>query len=155
TGDPLTSNGLNFTPTAAGAGHSNALALTPGTGSEAFLSETYAPSLPGAGTLTYTDSGDTVVPVTFSNLAPVTDTLTSPTFIFNAPAAATTVNIVDGPAGTTQINYGGTGDFELVNFANKAAVTVYANNAGATTTVDTTTASAGLTQLFVDSGAGT
>ncbi len=45
--------------------------------------------------------------------------------------------------------------FELIDFANKIAATVNVNNAGATTTVDTTTASAGLSSLFVNSGAGT
>ena len=89
------------------------------------------------------------------NLSPVTDTVPSPTFIFDAPAAATTVNVVNGPSTTTEINDGGTGAFELIDFANKTAATVNVNNAGATTTVDTTTASAGLSSLFVNSGAGT
>jgi uncharacterized protein (TIGR03118 family) len=154
TGDPLPASGLTFTPAAAIGGAMNALTISPGTGNDSFLSQAYSPTRAGAGTITYSDSAQSSVPVTFSNLTPVTDTVPSPTFIFNAPAGATTVNVVDGPAGTTQINDGGTSAFELINFANKGTATVNVNNAGATTTVDTTTASAALTQLIVNSGAG-
>ena len=130
-----------------------------GPGGTAFTSETYSATGAGAGTITYSDSTNSLVPITFSNLSPVDDTVPSPTFIFDAPAASTTVNIVNGPiVGTTQtdqINDGGTGAFELINFGNKTAVTANVNNAGATTTLDTTTAAAGLSTLNINSGAGT
>jgi hypothetical protein len=154
-GDPLPASGLTYDPAASPGGASNALTLTSGTGGINFTSETYTPTGAGAGTITYSDSSKSNVPITFSNLSPVTDTVPSPTFIFTAPGGATTVNVVNGPAGTTQINDGGTGAFELFNFSNKTAATVNVNNAGATTTVDTTTASAGLSSLHVFSGAGT
>ncbi len=153
--DPLHVSGLAFNPAVAGSGFSNALTLMSGTGGIRFTGESYAPSGAGAGTITYSDSANSNVPITFTNLAPVTDTVPSPSFLFTAPGGATTVNVVDGPASTTEINDGGTGQFELIDFANKAAATVNVNNAGATTTVDTTTASAGLTSLHVFSQAAT
>ena len=153
--DPLHVSGLAFNPAVAGSGFSNALTLMSGTGGIRFTGESYAASGAGAGTITYSDSANSNVPITFTNLAPVTDTVPSPSFLFTAPGGATTVNVVDGPASTTEINDGGTGQFELIDFANKAAATVNVNNAGATTTVDTTTASAGLTSLHVFSQAAT
>ena len=158
TGDPLPASGLTYDPTAATGQATNSLTLESGTGGTTFTSETYTATGAGAGTITYSDSTNSNVPITFSNLSPVNDTVPSPTFIFDAPAASTTVNVVNGPiVGTTQtdqINDGGTGTFELINFGNKTAATANVNNNGATTTVDTTTAAAGLSSLFVNSGAG-
>lgn len=159
-GDPLPASGLTFTPTTATGPAANALTLTSGAGGTSFLIETYAAKGAGAGTITYSDSANTSVPITFSNLSPVTDTVPSPTLIFNAPATATKVDIVDHstdpavPVGDTEINDGGTSAFELIDFANKIAVTANVNVAGATTTIDTATASAALTTLDVNSGAG-
>ncbi len=153
--DPLPASGLTYTPAAASGPATNTLNLISSVGGTTFLSEMYSATGAGAGTITYSDSAHSNVPITFSNLSPVTDTVPSPTFIFGAPAAATTVNVVNGPASTTEINDGGIGAFELIDFANKTTATVNVNNAGATTTVETTTASAGLSSLFVDSGVGT
>ncbi len=153
--NPVPSSGLIYDPAPATGGAVNSLTLQNGT----FSSETYDATGAGAGTITYSDSFQSNVPITFSNLSPVTDTVSSPTFIFNAPAGSTTVNIVNGPlVGVTQtdeINDGGTGSFELVDFGNKTGVTANVNNAGATSTIDVTTAAAGLSTLNLNSGAGT
>ncbi len=149
-GDPLPASGLNYDPEVP-VGHAiNSLTLV----GNAFKSESYAAAGKGAGSITYTDSSKSNIRIAFINLSPVTDTVPSPSFTFQAPADATTVNIVNGPANTTQINDGGTGDFELINFANKTTATANVNNSGATTTVETTTASAGLLHLTVNSEAG-
>ena len=64
--------------------------------------------------------------IRYTHIAPITDTTpsTSETVSVSGPA----INIVDGTSSggtqTTQINDGGTGSFELINFANKAHVTV-------------------------------
>jgi hypothetical protein len=153
-GDPLPASGLIYDPTAASGLAANTLNLEGGS----FTSETYSPTGAGAGTITYSDASNSSVPITFSNLSPITDTVASPTFIFDAPAAATTVNVVNGPnvggTQTDEINDGGSGAFELIDFGNKTDATVNINNAGATTTTDVTTAAAGLASLFVNSGAG-
>ncbi|HEY1685258.1 MAG TPA: hypothetical protein VGG19_10880 [Tepidisphaeraceae bacterium] len=151
-GDPLPASGISFTPTA---GTGNQLFLINGT----FLSESYLPSGAGAGTITYSDASQTNVPITFSNLsATIADTSSSPTFVFNDVGANTAVNLVSGPSvngvQTDEINDGGAGDFTAIDFGNKVTVTANANNAGATTTLDITTAATGLTSLFVNSGAG-
>jgi hypothetical protein len=152
-GDPLPASGLTYDPTAASSG-SNSLTLQGGS----FISETYSATDAGAGTITYSDSANSNVPISFSNLSPVIDTVTSPTFIFDATAAATTVNIVDGPTvsgtQTDEINDGGTVTFELIDFANKTVVTANINNAGATTTLDVSNGAVGLSTLYVNSGAG-
>ena len=145
-GDPLPASGLEFDPGPASSG-SNGLTL----GDGSFTSETYTATSAGAGTITYSDSSNSNVPIVFSNLSPVTDTVSSPTFIFNAPSTATKVNIINGPSNTTQVNDDGTSKFELVNFANKTSATVNVTSAGAITTVDTSTASTGLSQLHVNS----
>ena len=158
TGDPLPASGLTFSPTGASGSASNKLTLQSGPGGTAFTTETYAPSGPGAGTITYSDSANSNVPIAFSNLSPIDDSVTSPTFIFTAPSTATTVNVnTDGVllgSQADQINAGGTGAFELINFANKTAVTVNVPAAGATTTLNIPTLAVGLSSLNVSSGAG-
>ena len=154
TGDPLPSTGLTYNPLTAVSG-SNTLTLQGGS----FTSETYNPTSPapgpspGAGTITYSDAAQSNVPITFSNLSPITDTVSSPSFVFNAPAGSTTVNVVDGPivsgTQTTEINPGGTGAFERVDFANKTVATVNAAVSGATTTVTVSLPAAGLSTLDV------
>jgi len=159
-GDPLPASGLNYNPTAASGNAANVLTLQSGLGGTTFTSETYARSGagPGAGTITYSDSAHSNVPVAFTNLTPINDVVPSPTFTFTAPAGATTVNVNTGPiiggAQTDQINDGGTGDFELVNFANTTAATVNVPASGATTTLNIPSVATGLTSLNVTSGAG-
>ncbi len=158
-GDPLPSSGLTYDPPAAGANASNVLTLQSGSGGTTFTSEAYTAIRAGTGTIVYSDSTHTNVPITFSHLSPVTDTVPSPAFIIAVPAVAiTTVNFNTGPliggTQTDQINAGGTGAFELINFANKTAVTLDVNDAGATTTLNYPSAAAGLSALNVVSGAG-
>ncbi len=142
-GDPLPSSGLTYDPPAATGNATNSLNLQGGS----FTAETYDPTGVGAGSITY--NGTTTI--TFSNLSPVDDTVSSPTFTFNAPSGATTVNVNTGPivggVQTDQINDGGTGEFELINFGNKTVATVNVPASGATTTLNYPTAAAGLTAL--------
>lgn len=149
-GNPLPSSGINYDPPAATGGAVNSLTVQGGS----FTSEGYENSGPGAGTITY--NGGT--PITFSNLSPITDTVPSPSFIFSAPAGNQTVNIVNGPVvvgvQTDQINDGGTGSFELVNFANKTMATVNTQGSGSTMVVNIGVAAAGLTTLDVNSSGG-
>ena len=55
---------------------------------------------------------------------------------------------------TDQINDGGTGSFELINFGNKTVATVNTVSAGATISVDNSTAAAGLSTLGVNTADG-
>ncbi len=150
-GDPLPASGLTFDPAAAVGQAVNSLTLQGGE----FTSEAYTGTGAGAGKITY----DGTTTITFSNLSPVTDTVPSPTFTFTAPLAAQTVNINTGPivggTQTDQINDGGTGTFELVNFANKTVAVANVNNSGATTTVNIPSIAAALSTLSVVSNAGT
>jgi uncharacterized protein (TIGR03118 family) len=149
-GDPLHIEALTYDPAAVTGGAVNSLNLMSGPGGLAFQDESYAMSGPGAGNIAY-DAPNGVDVIEFSNLSPVTDTVPSPTFSFFVPVNAQTVNITGGPSGTTEINDGGTGTFELVDLANKTSVTAYVENAGATTTIDLASASAGLAALAVNS----
>jgi hypothetical protein len=148
-GDPLPAAGIVYTPAAATGGASSSLNIQGGT----FTSEQYAAAGPGAGTITYSDSVQTDVPITFANISSLTDITPSPTFIFNAPAAASAVNLVTGPDPTDEINDSGTGTFQSIDFANKGIATLNVNNAAATTTLSYA-AAAGLNTLIVSSGAG-
>ena len=62
----------------------------------------------------------------------VNDTTPAASFTFNAPSNATKINVVNGPIvsgfTTTQVNDGGTGKFEALNFANKTSVTINAGS---------------------------
>ncbi len=64
--DPLPASGLTYTPAAATGPATNTLTLMSGTGGTTFLSETYAATGAGAGTITYSDSANSNVPITFS-----------------------------------------------------------------------------------------
>ena len=96
------------------------------------------------------------MPIVFSNLSPVTDTVTSPSFTFDAPATATQVALATGPVvsgtATTMIDDFGTNAFETMNFANKTVATVNLNTSGIFTTVFANPA-AGLTDLDINAGA--
>ncbi len=145
-GDPLPAGGTTFDPAAATGQAVNSLTLMSGAGGTTFSSETYSPTGAHSGTISYSDSVHSSVAITFSNLTPVTDTVPSPSFFFIAASPSntgTTVNIVNGPVvgvtQTTEINDGGTGTFELIDFANKTTVTTAEDNSGATTTINVTT----------------
>ncbi|MFL6583541.1 MAG: hypothetical protein ACJ8KU_03370, partial [Chthoniobacterales bacterium] len=110
---------------------------------------------PDAGCIRHTH-GEVTQSITFTGLEPVNDTVSAASLTFTAPAGATTVNIVNGPTvsgfTTTQINDGGTGVFELLNFANKTNVTVNAGTGQNIVTIDNPNPATGLTNLTVDTG---
>jgi hypothetical protein len=110
---------------------------------------------PDAGTIRHEHNGVTQL-IQFTGLEPVNDTVAVANFIFTAPNGATTVNIIDGPVvsgfQTTQINDGGTGQFESVNFANKTSVTVNGGPGINTFNINNPTKAVGLNNLTVDTG---
>jgi FG-GAP-like repeat/Bacterial Ig-like domain len=107
---------------------------------------------------TLTEVGSTVTQtITFTGLAPATDTVSSPTFTISGSAGPDTVSIVDGPlvggAQTTTVSEGHTPpNFESVTFANKTAVTFNDGDGGNTITVNLPTQPTGLATLNVNSG---
>ena len=92
--------------------------------------------------------------IRYANLTPLTDTAPSITVTFSVPATAFVINIVDGPAGTTQINDGGTAKFESYSFANKQTVVINAAANGSTFTVANPSPAAGLTRLVLAASGG-
>ena len=108
----------------------------------------YIPINTTDGTLTHT-LGATVQTINFTGLSPVLDTVAALTFTIDATAGADTINIIDGPGGTTQVN---SNTFELVNFANKTDVIVNALGGADTITVNNPNAAAGLATLTVNAG---
>ncbi len=156
-GDPLPASGLNYDPPLATSG-SNDLVLVDTALGGGFSTENYTATGAGAGTIAYTMSTNPAKTITFSNLTPITDTVPAPTFTFTSPTSNQTVDLVNGPltlgGQSAEINSGGTGNFELIDFANKAAVTVLTPGTGNTVNVNYTTAAAGMTSLAVN-GAGT
>jgi hypothetical protein len=128
------------------------LILQRSAGSFTAASETYTATGPGAGDITLGGL------IRFSNLTPVNDTVPAINFTFTAPAASTALNVVNGPVvgglNTTQINDFGTGSFELINFANKANVTVNSGAGSQLINVNNPTAAAGLINLTVNGNAG-
>ena len=130
-----------------------------GTGTNALVfrngfvtSETYTATGAHSGTITLNSHT-----LTYSNLAPITDTLVATNFTINATAVGETINIVDGPIvggiQTTEVN-SGTNTFELVDFANKTNVTVNGLGGADTIIVNNPNPGLGLTTLTVDGGAG-
>jgi hypothetical protein len=121
-----------------------------------FMTETSTPTGAHAGGLAYSGGTTGTASITYSNLAPITDTSTVTNFTIDGTAAADTINIVNGPlvgpTQTTEVNSGVTPTFELVDFANKTNVTVDGLAGGNTITTDYTTAAAGLSTLLVDAG---
>jgi hypothetical protein len=146
-GNPIPLSGLDFH----GGTGSNTLNLQGGT----FATEDYSANGPGAGSINLAGSA-----INFTGLSPINDTTTATNFSFDAPSTASLVNIVDGPTvanvPTTQINgvspTGGPG-FELVNFANKANVTVNAlGQVPTTVTLNNPTTATGLASLSLSTG---
>lgn len=121
---------------------------------DTFTSETITATGPGAGTIVF----DFLLPITFTGLEPINDTVAAGTLTINATAAAEEINVIDGPTvlgfATTQVNSGASNTFELVNFANKPTVIINALDGVDTITVDNPNPGTGLTALTVDSGDG-
>lgn len=97
--------------------------------------------------------------ITYTGLEPVDDSVPSTNFSFTAPMTATQLQVVNGPAvdggaagslATTQINDGGTGAFELVNFARKTNVTINGGTAGQTLVINNSVAPPGLNTLTIN-----
>ena len=150
-GDPLPASGLTYSPLAPTSPAVNSLNLSGGS----FTSEHYTATGAGAGTITY----DGTKTITFSDLSPIFDTVSSPSFIFSTPNGGNqTVDLINGPVvggiQTAQINDGGTGHFELINFANKTAASLMTPGTGNTLDVNYSTAALGLTSLAINGQAG-
>jgi hypothetical protein len=131
-----------------GAGGFDTLTLTGG----ATTRTAHEATGPQSGTISLDD-----LVLRYAEIEPVNDTVPATNFTFNAPAAAARVGLVDGPGvsgfDTMQINDGGTGAFELINFANKTNVTINAGTSSAVT-VDVGRNAAGASSLAVNAGAG-
>ncbi len=140
-GDPLPASGLSYT---GGNGTSNTLTVQGGP----FTTDTYTPSGAQSGTVQLNGVG----PVTFASLSAVTDTTSATSFTASGTSASEQINIVNGPAGETQINSGTSGTFELVNFANKTNVTVNTLAGPDVVTLNNPSPAVGLSTLTVSGG---
>ena len=142
-GNPVPSSGLSFDGgTEAG---TDLLVLQNGT----FASETYTASGPSSGTIALA-GGSTI---TYSNLAPIDDTLNVTNFTFNASGSADTVEIEDSPnAGRSRIR-SANGSFELLDYANKTNITVNGAGGGDTINLTMTAPAPGQSTLTVGGGA--
>jgi hypothetical protein len=114
--------------------------------------ENYLATGAGAGTISF-DLGD----IAFSNLTPVDDTVPATNFTFNAPAGDAAIDVFNGPVvgtfQTTQID-SPISAFELINFANKANVTINSGTADQTILLDNPTTPVGLATLTINTNAG-
>lgn len=148
-GDPIPANGMLFD----GGGGSNTLSLQNGT----FATEDHSSLGPGAGSIALEGRF-----LSFQGLQPVNDTLAVTDYTFDLPISGTTTQVLDGPVVngfvTGRIASGDTPPaFELVNFANKAHVTIdYPNTplAGALNVfnLDEPTPASGLSSLTWEGG---
>ena len=112
---------------------------------------TYSVSRPGAGALTHR-LGQTLQVIRFTGLAPITDTVPSPSFIFSPSSTpGDTIEVINGPlvSGTQTMTLQSlNGDFESISFANKTSATVNATTAsGDSVELAATVVSAGLSSL--------
>jgi Bacterial Ig-like domain len=150
--------GVTYSPPAASGGAENALTLQNGS----FTQEAYIATGAGKGSIAFPNrqvNGATIGNVIdFENLSPITDTVTVDGFTFTSSLGAQTVHVIDGPVvsgtQTTQINDGGTNNFELINFANKKSVSINTGTGNDTVAVSLTAPAAGLTALAVATGDG-
>ena len=142
-GNPVPSSGLSFDGgTEAG---TDLLVLQNGT----FATETYTATGPSSGSIALA-GGSTI---TYSNLAPIDDTLNVTDFTFNASGSADTVEIEDSPnAGRSRIR-SANGSFELLDYANKTNITVNGAGGGDTLNLTMTAPAPGQSTLTVAGGA--
>ncbi|MFO0960947.1 MAG: hypothetical protein U0800_26500 [Isosphaeraceae bacterium] len=155
TADPLPANGLRFD---GGPGGFDTLTLQ-GAGI-VFNNETIEATGPGAGSINYSyfdGNGFQDNTIRFSNLAPINDLVASATLNINTPLAAENVDVLRGPMigpiQTTVVSGPGN-PFELVNFANKAALNLMTTGNHGTVRVDTSIPAAGLASVDVYSQSG-
>lgn len=149
-GNAIPPAGIDFD---GGAG-SDRLVLQKSAGDFAVSSTIHTATGPGAGSVNL----DGRV-VTYTGLEPVDDSVPSTNFTFTAPMVATGLQIVNGPTvnggvagglATIQINDGGTGAFELVNFARKTNVTINGGAIGQTLVINSSVAPPGLNSLTIN-----
>lgn len=145
-GNPIPVNGLKYD----GGVGSDRLVLQRTSGSYVATSMIHTATGPGAGMITATGGGT----ITYTNLAPVDDTVPTTNFTFTAPVASNQIQLINGPTilslATVQINDGGTGQFELVNFARKTNVTINSGIGAQFVVINYNAAPAGLTNLNVN-----
>ena len=149
-GNPTPGGGIDFD----GGTGLNTLILQRSSGVYSATSETHTATGPGAGTILI--DGRTV---TFSNLAPVIDTVPAVDFTFTPPLGSQTINIVDGDlVGTTQTTRIISGEapaaFEQVDFANKQFVAVFGSLFEDQFMLDNPATAAGLVELDIFARAG-
>lgn len=141
TGNPIPGGGLAFD----GGPGNNTLNLHGGS----FTNETYTASGPGAGHIALDSSS-----ISFSNLLPINDVVPAANLVFFAPPGTSVLNVVDGPIflgfQTTQFNSGAVPTFELMNFANKANVTINGVASPTHLTINNPTQAAGLANLAIN-----
>jgi hypothetical protein len=150
-GNPVPASGVNYD---GGTGAGDSLILEGGS----FASEVYTATGSSSGSISF---GSSVI--TFSNIAPITDTVTVTDFTFNATGSGELINIVDGPTVTTvdcpagcqstEIN-SGSGSFELIDFAHKTNVTANGAGGGDTITLNNPNPAEGLSSLTIAGGTG-
>ena len=149
-GNPIPAGGLSYD---GGAGIGNDTLISQGGN---FTSVVSSPTGAHSGTLTYSAGATVVASITYSNLAPISDVNFATNFTINATNGDETINVVTGPSvggfQTDQVNDGGSGTFELVNFANKTNVTVDAVDGVDTITVNIPTIATGLSRLIIEGG---
>jgi hypothetical protein len=150
-GNPVPAAGVSYD---GGGGAGDSLILEGGS----FPTEVYTATGSSSGSISF---GSSVI--TFSNISPITDTVTVTDFTFNATGSGELINIVDGPTVTTvdcpagcqstQIN-SGSGSFELIDFAHKTNVIASGAGGGDTITLNNPNPAEGLMSLVVAGGTG-
>jgi hypothetical protein len=124
--DSLTINfaGCNFVPagglTFNGGAGDDALTIQGGS----FTNGVSTPSGPNSGSIAYSGGANGSATINYTGLEPFTDSVPNVNYTVNGTAGADTINIVNGPAGFTQVNSGAVPTFEMVDFSNKTNVTV-------------------------------
>ncbi|MGE3467423.1 MAG: beta strand repeat-containing protein, partial [Pyrinomonadaceae bacterium] len=142
--------GCNFVPTGGltfnGGNDDDALTVQGGS----FDTGVSTPTSANNGTIEYGGGISGTATINYTGLEPVTDTTAAVNYTINGTAGVDTINIVNGPGGTTQVNSGLTPTFELINFANKTNVTVNGGSGDDLVTVNFTAAAAGLANLALN-----
>jgi hypothetical protein len=108
---------------------------------------------PGAGTLT-NRLGRLVQVIRFTGLAPITDTISSPSYTFNVFSTNDTAELVNGPAPGELTIESATGGFENTTISNKQDVVINATGSGDAGELDNTASEAGLSSLTLNASTG-
>jgi len=147
-GNPIPTGGLNF----AGDTGSDRLVLQRSANSFTAGSIAHSATGPGAGSVNVDGRL-----INYTGLEPIDDTVPATNFIFTAPTASPRLQVLDGPningVATTQINDGGTGTFELINFARKTNATINTGAVSQLLVLNNTVAPPGLANLTINASA--